>query len=122
MLDMRGTEKRRKGFANVKAYCIGILCNVSPSPTGECYPFPGMIRLDLQPEIDAQLASEAQARGLALDRYIEKIVESRPTEQSVHQHRTRSVSEAIDRILELREGTDLSGLSIKELIDAGRKY
>jgi hypothetical protein len=70
MLDMRGTEKRRKGFANVKAYCIGILCNVSPSP----------------------------------------------------KHKTRSVSDAIDRILELREGTDLGGLSIKELIDEGRKY
>jgi hypothetical protein len=38
-----------------------------------------MIHLDLQPEIEAQLAAEAQARGLALDRYIETIVVARAT-------------------------------------------
>ncbi len=37
-----------------------------------------MIRLELQPEIEAQLAAEAGARGLALDRYIEDIIASRP--------------------------------------------
>ncbi len=36
-----------------------------------------MIRLELKPEIEAQLAAEAQARGLALDRYIETIVVAR---------------------------------------------
>jgi predicted transcriptional regulator len=36
-----------------------------------------MIHLDLKPEIEAQLAAEAQARGLALDRYIETIVVAR---------------------------------------------
>ena len=44
-----------------------------------------MIHLELQPEIEARLAAEAQARGLALDRYIEKIVESRPAEQPAGQ-------------------------------------
>jgi len=36
-----------------------------------------MIHLELQPEIEAQLAEEAQARGLSLDRYIEAIVVAR---------------------------------------------
>jgi len=81
-----------------------------------------MIRLELQPETEAQLAAEARARGLALDRYIEKIVESRPVERTVDQLKAHSVSEAIDRILELREGTSLGGLSIRELINEGRKY
>jgi hypothetical protein len=36
-----------------------------------------MIRLELRPEIEAQLAAEAQALGLALDRYIETIVVAR---------------------------------------------
>jgi hypothetical protein len=36
-----------------------------------------MIHLELQPEIEAKLAAEAQARGLALDRYIETIVVAR---------------------------------------------
>jgi hypothetical protein len=81
-----------------------------------------MIHLDLQPEIEAQLAAEAQAHGLALDRYIEKIVESRPAKQPVEQQKSRLVSDAIDRILELREDSDLGGLNIKDLINEGRKH
>jgi hypothetical protein len=81
-----------------------------------------MIRLELQPETEAQLAAEAQARGLALDRYIEKIVEGRPAEQLFAQQKARSISEAIDRILELREDSDLGGLNIKDLINEGRKH
>jgi hypothetical protein len=81
-----------------------------------------MIHLELQPEIEAQLAAEAQARGLALDRYIEKIVEARPAEQPFAQQKTRSISEAIERILELREDSDLCGLKIKDLINEGRKH
>ena len=37
-----------------------------------------MIHLHLQPEIEAQLAAEAEARGMELDRYIETIVIARP--------------------------------------------
>ena len=39
-----------------------------------------MIQLHLQPEIEAQLAAEAEARGLALDRYVETIVAARPVD------------------------------------------
>jgi len=81
-----------------------------------------MIRLELQPEIESQLAAEARARGLALDRYIEKIVESRSADQAAEPHNIHSISEVIDRILELREDSDLVGLSIKELINQGRKH
>jgi hypothetical protein len=81
-----------------------------------------MIRLELHPETEARLAAEAQARGLALDHYIEKIVEARPANPLPERARTHSVSEAIDRILELREGTSLGGLNIKDLINEGRKY
>jgi hypothetical protein len=81
-----------------------------------------MIHLELQPETEAQLTAEAQARGLALDRYIEKIVESRPAEQPVDQQKSHSVCDAIDRILELREDSDLGGLNIKDLINEGRKH
>jgi len=81
-----------------------------------------MIHLELQPEIEAQLAAEAHAYGLALNHYIEKIVESRPAELSVGQKQTHSVREAIDRILELREDSHLGGISIKDLINEGRKH
>ncbi|HEY5056429.1 MAG TPA: hypothetical protein VII58_09725 [Acidobacteriaceae bacterium] len=40
-----------------------------------------MIQLELRPEIEAQLAAEAQARGLALDRYIEEIVTANAEEE-----------------------------------------
>ena len=77
-----------------------------------------MIQIQLQPEIEAQLAAEAQARGVALDQYIEKIVRAR----SVEQVRQRTVGEAIDRIRELRKGNTLGGLKIKDLIHEGHKY
>lgn len=77
-----------------------------------------MIHIELQPELEAQLASEARTRGLALDRYIEKLVSERPVEQG----KSRSVGEAINRIRELRKGNTLGGLMIKDLIHEGRKY
>jgi hypothetical protein len=77
-----------------------------------------MIQIQLQPEIEAVLAAEAQARGVALDRYIEGIVIARPVEQS----RQRSAAEAIDSIRELRKGNILGALNIKELIHEGHKY
>jgi hypothetical protein len=77
-----------------------------------------MIQIQLRPEVEAQLAAEAQARGLALDHYIEMIVKAR----SVEQIRQQSVAEAIDRIRELRKGNRLSGFKIKDLIHEGHKY
>lgn len=69
-----------------------------------------MIQIQLQPEIEAQLAAEAQARGMELGLYIEEIVIARPVEQP----RGKSVTEAIDSIRELRKGNTLGGLRIKE--------
>lgn len=77
-----------------------------------------MIRIQLQPDVEAQLAAEAKGRGLELDRYIEKIVEGRPVERTTR----RSVNEAINRIRELRVGNTLGGLRIKDLIHEGQKY
>jgi hypothetical protein len=77
-----------------------------------------MIQIQLQPEIEAQLAAEAKDRGMALARYIEKIVEGRPIERVDR----RSVSEAIERIRQLRKGNSLGGLNIKELIHEGHIY
>jgi predicted transcriptional regulator len=42
-----------------------------------------MIQLELRPEIEAQLAAEAQAHGLALDRYIEQIVTENAEEETL---------------------------------------
>ena len=48
----------------------------------ECYPLLSMIHLDLQPEVEAQLAAEAHARGLSLDQYVESIVTDHSREAS----------------------------------------
>ena len=78
-----------------------------------------MIQIQLQPEIEAQLAAEAQVRGMALEHYIvEKLVGSRPV-MGARQH---SVGEAIDTIRELRKGNKLGGLKIKDLIHEGHRY
>jgi hypothetical protein len=77
-----------------------------------------MIQIRLQPEVEAQLAAEAKDRGMALDRYIETIVEARPIEHVD----PLSVSDAIDRIRELRKGNRLGGLNIKDLIHEGHIY
>lgn len=76
------------------------------------------IQIQLQPEIEAQLAAEAHARGMALEHYIvEKLAGSSSRANGDH-----SVSEAIDRIRRLRKGNRLDGVRITELIHEGRKY
>ena len=78
-----------------------------------------MIQIQLEPEVEAQLTAEAQARGLTLDRYIvEKLVGARTIEPS----RQRSVGDAIDTIRALRTESKLGGLQIKDLIHEGHKY
>ena len=76
------------------------------------------VTVQLAPELEARLASEAQARGLALESYItQKLEHSDPPARD-----RKSVGEAIDAILEMRKGQTLGGISIRELIDEGRKY
>ncbi len=78
-----------------------------------------MIRIELQPEMEAQLAAEAQARGMALEHYIvEKLAGSRPAQLAER----RSVAQAINRIRELRKGNSLGGLRVSDLVHEGRKY
>jgi hypothetical protein len=74
-----------------------------------------MIRIELRPEIEAQLTAEAQARGLALEQYVaEKLSASQPAAQ-------KDVAAAIDSIRQLRKGNTLGGLSITDLIHEGQR-
>ena len=78
-----------------------------------------MIQIQLRPEIEARLSAEAQARGVALERYIvEKLSES-----SAEKHpRQASIVEAIDRIHDLRKGNRLGEIKIRDLVHDGHKY
>ena len=70
-----------------------------------------LIQFQLQTRDRGPGRAKAQARGLALDHYIEMIVRT----HTVEQVRQGSVVEAIDRIWGLRKGSELSGLKIKDL-------
>jgi hypothetical protein len=66
------------------------------------------------------LASEARARGISIEAYIEELLSRR--DSATDEDRIRSASAAVDRIRELRKGNTLAGLSIKDLIHEGHKY
>ena len=76
-----------------------------------------MIHLDLQPEVEARLAMQAQARGLALNSYLNDLMSAHANEPS-----PESPADAVAQIRELRKDLSLDGLSIRELINEGRKY
>ena len=76
-----------------------------------------MIQLQLQPELEARLTSQAQARGLALQPYLEELIAAQ-----IGLPRRGSPADAVARIRELRKGLSLGGLSIMELVNEGRRY
>jgi len=78
-----------------------------------------MIQIQLEPEIETQLAAEALARGMALENYIAEKLTGSCTAQLAER---RSVAEAVHRIRELRRGNTLGGLSIRDLIREGQKH
>ncbi len=85
-----------------------------------CYAEPIMVHLDLQPELEARLASQAQARGLALDRYLEGVLAAQARES--RPERGTSAAEVVAQIRQLRQGLRLDGIVIKDLINEGRGF
>ncbi len=78
-----------------------------------------MIQIELRPELEAQIAAQAQARGLALEQYI---VEKLEASSTIDASGRQAVGDAIERLTELRKGNFLGGANIKDLINEGRKY
>ena len=77
------------------------------------------VTVQLAPELQARLAAEAQARGLALGSYIPiRLAES--VSRTVAEQ--RAIEKAIDELRILREDNILGGIPIKDLIEEGRKY
>ena len=82
------------------------------------------ITLDIRPEVQAELARQAAAHGRALEAHAASLLE-----EAVHvpsginatafdKERARLAGE---RIRALRKGVTLGGLTIRELIDEGRR-
>jgi len=77
--------------------------------------------MQVKVNVPDRLAAEAQARGISLEMYVEQMLADQAvsTEEQTSQG---AVSEAIDRIRELRKRNTLGGLKIKDLIHEGHKY
>ncbi len=73
-----------------------------------------MIQLELQPELEARLAAQAQARGLALEQYI---VETLDASASFSSPDPRAVEQAIENIHSLRkECAALRDAAVEDMI------
>jgi plasmid stability protein len=81
------------------------------------------ITVNITPEVQAELACQAAARGRAIEAYaaslLEKAVRIPAGADRLAPDKERAQAAAA-RIRELRQGVTLDGLTIRELIDEGR--
>ena len=80
------------------------------------------INIDIRPEVQAELARQAAAHGRELEAYAASLLEEAvhlPTESAVFDRERAQAAAA--KIRELRKGLTLGGLTIRELIDEGRR-
>lgn len=77
------------------------------------------VKLELTPDVQAGLLSQAQASGLSLEAHLEEVLRERSHTSSCPTV-TRSQM-AGRRIRELRKGVTLADNTIKELIEEGRE-
>jgi hypothetical protein len=77
------------------------------------------LKLELVPDVQADLLIQAKSNGLSLEAYAEQVLREK---SSIAPRPTLAQSQrAGQRIRELREGVTLGGISIKELIEEGRE-
>lgn len=83
-----------------------------------------MIQIQLEPEVEAQLAAEAQARGMAVAEFVAECLVARLGRPiGVNRPDAKAVAGALGLIQELRKGNRLGDdLTPRDLIDEGRKY
>jgi hypothetical protein len=72
-------------------------------------------------KVSDELAAQARAHGVPLEAYVQDIVARQAAEASA-MGRVEAVDAAINRIIELRKGNDLTGLRTKDFIHEGHKY
>jgi len=82
------------------------------------------IIIDVKPEVQAELARQAAAQGRAIEAYaamlLEEAVQPSSGANGITFDKDRAQAAAA-RIRELRKGVTLGGLTIRELIDEGRR-
>jgi hypothetical protein len=81
------------------------------------------ITVDVTPEVQAELARQAAARGRAIEAYAASLLEEAvhlPAGTNRPAFDKERAQAAAARIRELRKGVTLGGLTIRGLIDEGR--
>jgi hypothetical protein len=77
--------------------------------------------LQVTVNVPDRLADEARARGLSVELYVEQVLTQRLQGAEQESDRT-TVSEAIDRLIDLRKHNTLGDVKLKDLIHEGHKY
>jgi hypothetical protein len=80
-----------------------------------------IIRVDIKPELEAELARQAAAQGRGIEAYAATLLEEatrRPANGGGSSEERARAAGA--RIRELRKNVSLGGLTIRQLIDEGR--
>ena len=80
------------------------------------------ITIDVTPELEAELARQAAARGVGIDAYAASLLRASVRLPAHGQRPAFDVERAraaAARIRELRKGVTLGGLTIRQLIDEG---
>jgi hypothetical protein len=82
------------------------------------------IVVDIRPEIQAEIARQAALQGRAIEAHAASLLEEAvklPPAASQPVFDLKLAQQAGARIRELRQGVTLGGLTIRELIDEGRR-
>ena len=83
-----------------------------------------IIIVDIKPDVQAELARQAAEHGRAIEAYAASLLEEAVktpaglSGTALNKHRAQAAAE---RIRELRKGVTLGGLTIRQLIDEGRR-
>ena len=62
------------------------------------------VRLELKPDIEANLAAQARARGVALDVYLQSVIEDLAGSEAAHPARLQEIEAALDALAEMGKG------------------
>lgn len=76
--------------------------------------------MELTIHVRDEIKAQAEAHGLAPEAYAEQLLNSELAKVSAG--RLAEIQQAVKEIRELRKGQRLDGLSIKDLVNEGRKY
>ena len=81
------------------------------------------IVIEIRPEVEAEIARQAALQGRAIEAHAASLLEAAVQLPSVDRQAfdRASAQTAAVRIRELREGLSLGGVTIRELIDEGRR-